>query len=63
MDEKTTKYINTVISVLTRQRNEAIDLNTKLQAELALVKADLAEATKKEEKPKEEKPKEEKKDK
>ena len=55
MDEKTTQYVNNLIRLITQQRNEAMDLNAKLQIELAMAKADLAEATKKEEKPKEEK--------
>ena len=55
MDEKTTKYVNNLVSLLTRQRNDAMDLNAKLQVELAMAKAEVAEATKKEEKPKEEK--------
>ena len=55
MDEKTTKYVNNLIRLITQQRNEAMDLNAKLQIELAMAKAEAAEATKKEEKPKEEK--------
>ena len=55
MDEKTTQYVNNLIRLITQQRNEAMDLNAKLQIELAMAKADLAEATKKEEKLKEEK--------
>ena len=55
MDEKTTQYVNNLIRLITQQRNEAMDLNAKLQIELAMAKADLAEATKKEEKSKEEK--------
>jgi|TARA_R110002020_G_scaffold459984_2_gene678286 gamma-glutamylcysteine synthetase len=55
MDEKTNQYVNNLIRLLTQQRNEAMDLNVKLQVELAMAKAEVAEATKKEEKPKEEK--------
>jgi hypothetical protein len=55
MDEKTTQYVNNLIRLITQQRNEAMDLNAKLQIELAMAKAEAAEATKKEEKPKEEK--------
>jgi len=55
MDEKTTQYVNNLIRLITQQRNEAMDLNAKLQIELAMAKAETAEATKKEEKPKEEK--------
>ena len=55
MDEKTTQYVNNLIRLITQQRNEAMDLNAKLQIELAMAKADLEEATKKEDKPKEEK--------
>ena len=51
MDEKTTQYVNNLIRLITQQRNEAMDLNAKLQIELAMAKADLAEATKKEKKP------------
>ena len=54
MDEKTTQYVNNLIRLLTQQRNEAMDLNAKLQVELAMAKAELAEATKKDEEPKEE---------
>ena len=54
MDEKTNQYVNNLIRLLTQQRNEAMDLNVKLQVELAMAKAEVAEATKKEEKPKEE---------
>ena len=55
MDEKTTQYVNNLIRLITQQRNEAMDLNAKLQIELAMATAEAAEATKKEEKPKEEK--------
>ena len=54
MDEKTTQYVNNLIRLITQQRNDAMDLNAKLQIELAMAKADLAEATKKDEEPKEE---------
>jgi len=49
MDEKTTQYVNNLIRLITQQRNEAMDLNAKLQIELAMAKAELAEATKKDE--------------
>ena len=49
MDEKTTQYVNNLIRLITQQRNEAMDLNAKLQIELAIAKAELAEATKKDE--------------
>ena len=49
MDEKTTQYVNNLIRLLTQQRNEALDLNAKLQVELAMTKVELAEATKKDE--------------
>jgi len=55
MDEKTNQYVNNLIRLITQQRNEAMDLNVKLQVELAMAKAEVAEATEKEEKPKEEK--------
>ncbi len=54
MDEKTTQYVNNLIRLITQQRNEAMDLNAKLQIELAMAKAEAAEATKKDEEPKEE---------
>ena len=54
MDEKTTQYVNNLIRLITQQRNEAMDLNAKLQIELAMVRAEAAEATKKDEEPKEE---------
>jgi hypothetical protein len=50
MDEKTSKYVNNLISMLTKQRNDALDLNVKLQAELALINSELNETKKKEEK-------------
>ena len=53
MDEKTTQYVNNLIRLLTQQRNEAMDLNAKLQVELAMAKAELAEATKKDDERKE----------
>ena len=49
MDEKTTKYVNNLVSLLTRQRNDAMDLNAKLQVELAMAQAELAGANKKDE--------------
>ena len=55
MDEKTTQYVNNLMRLLTQQRNEAMDLNAKLQVELAMAKAELAEATKKDEETKEDK--------
>ena len=55
MDDKTQKYVNSVISVLTQQRNDALNLNTKLQAELALANAELADTKKKDEEEKKEK--------
>jgi len=55
MDDKTQKYVNSVISVLTQQRNDALNLNTKLQAELVLANAESAENKKKNEKEKKEK--------
>jgi len=54
MDEKTTQYVNNLIRLITQQRNEAMDLNAKLQIELAMAKAEAAEATKKDEESKEE---------
>ena len=55
MDEKTNQYVNNLIRLITQQRNEAMDLNVKLQVELAMAKAEVAEATEKEKKPKKEK--------
>jgi len=55
MDDKTQKYVNSVISVLTQQRNDALNLNTKLQAELALANAELVDTKKKDEEEKKEK--------
>tara|TARA_R110001592_G_scaffold266424_1_gene532099 strand:+ start:142 stop:324 length:183 start_codon:yes stop_codon:yes gene_type:complete len=43
MDEKTTQYINATIKTLTGQRNNALDTNVKLQAELAVANAEIAE--------------------
>jgi len=54
MDEKTTQYVNNLIRLITQQRNEAMDLNAKLQIELAMARGEAAEATKKDEEPKEE---------
>jgi hypothetical protein len=34
MNDKQSKYVNNVIALLTKQRNDALDLNTKLQADL-----------------------------
>ena len=52
LDVQTTTNL---IRLLTQQRNEAMDLNAKLQVELAMAKAELAEATKKDEETKEDK--------
>ena len=49
MDEKTNQYVNNLIRLLTQQRNEAMDLNVKLQVELAMAQAELAGANKKDE--------------
>ena len=46
MDEKTTQYVNNLIRLITQQRNEAMDLNAKLQVELAMAKAELANCAK-----------------
>ncbi len=43
MDEKTTQYINATIKTLTGQRNNALDTNVKLQAELAVANAEIEE--------------------
>jgi|TARA_R110001583_G_scaffold28822_1_gene101590 hypothetical protein len=43
MDEKTTQYVNATIKTLTGQRNNALDTNVKLQAELAVANAEIAE--------------------
>ena len=45
MDEKTTQYVNTTIKTLTGQRNNALDTNVKLQAELAVANAEITELT------------------
>tara|TARA_R110000764_G_scaffold176058_1_gene262343 strand:- start:87 stop:269 length:183 start_codon:yes stop_codon:yes gene_type:complete len=45
MDEKTTQYINATIKTLTGQRNNALDTNVKLQAELAVANAEITELT------------------
>ena len=55
MDDKTKKYVKSVIRVLTQQRNDALNLNTKLQAELVLANAELADTKKKDEEEKKEK--------
>ena len=48
MDDKQSKYVNNVISLLTKQRNDALDLNTKLQADLIMAQIELAELKKEE---------------
>ena len=48
MDDKQSKYVNNVISLLTKQRNDALDLNTKLQADLIMAQMELAELKKEE---------------
>ena len=50
MDDKTSNYINAVMGSLTAQRNQAMDLNVKLQAEITQIN----ELTKPEEPEKEE---------
>ena len=45
MDEKTTQYVNATIKTLTGQRNNALDTNVKLQAELAVANAEITELT------------------
>ena len=50
MDDKQSKYVNNVIALLTKQRNDALDLNTKLQADLITTQMELAELKKEEEK-------------
>ena len=50
MDDKQSKYVNNVIALLTKQRNDALDLNTKLQADLITARMELAELKKDEEK-------------
>ena len=42
MDEKTQNYVNGLISMLTKQRNQALDVNAKLQAELDVLRAETA---------------------
>mgnify|MGYP003651247417 FL=1 len=54
MDDKTSNYINAVMGSLTAQRNQAMDLNVKLQAEITVLKAQITELTKPEEPKKEE---------
>ena len=48
MDDKQSKYVNNVISLLTKQRNDALDLNTKLQADLIMAQMELVELKKEE---------------
>ena len=48
MDDKQSKYVNNVIALLTKQRNDALDLNTKLQADLIMAQIELAELKKEE---------------
>ena len=48
MDDKQSKYVNNVISLLTKQRNDALDLNTKLQADLIMAQIELVELKKEE---------------
>ena len=48
MDDKQSKYVNNVISLLTKQRNDALDLNTKLQADLIMAQIEVAELKKEE---------------
>ena len=50
MNDKQSKYVNNVIALLTKQRNDALDLNTKLQADLITAQMELAELKKEEEK-------------
>ena len=50
MNDKQSKYVNNVIALLTKQRNDALDLNTKLQADLITTQMELAELKKDEEK-------------
>ena len=50
MNDKQSKYVNNVIALLTKQRNDALDLNTKLQADLIKTQMELAELKKEEEK-------------
>ena len=48
MDDKQSKYVNNVIALLTKQRNDAVDLNTKLQADLIMAQIEVAELKKEE---------------
>ena len=50
MNDKQSKYVNNVLALLTKQRNDALDLNTKLQADLITTQMELAELKKEEEK-------------
>ena len=50
MDEKTQNYVNGLISMLTKQRNQALDVNAKLQAELDMLRAETAAQDKETEK-------------
>ena len=50
MNDKQSKYVNNVIALLTKQRNDALDLNNKLQADLITAQMELAELKKEEEK-------------
>ena len=50
MNDKQSKYVNNVIALLKKQRNDALDLNTKLQADLITAQMELAELKKEEEK-------------
>ena len=50
INDKQSKYVNNVIALLTKQRNDALDLNTKLQADLITTQMELAELKKEEEK-------------
>ena len=49
MNDKQSKYVNNVIALLTKQRNDALDLNTKLQADLIKTQMELAELKKEQE--------------
>tara|TARA_R110000782_G_scaffold253312_1_gene341396 strand:+ start:81 stop:266 length:186 start_codon:yes stop_codon:yes gene_type:complete len=59
MDDKTTNYVNAVITSLTGQRNQALDLNVKLQAENSVLKAQIVELSKDKEDKEEDKEEEE----
>ena len=50
MNDKQSKYVNNVIALFKKQRNDALDLNTKLQADLITTQMELAELKKEEEK-------------